>query len=336
MKDLVDCHYASLWIGRSYAFKANAITIGVCNLLWAIPTCFLNILVLIAFNKKRSLRKAGNKILISLSISDLMSGLIAQPFWIASVFVAVTTPRQKVPCWLIITTNLCGYVLACTSLLTVSFVSFERYVAIFLPFFSSRKMTSKLFYIVSASIWLVSLIIVIGFLFLELFHAFFWCNIVVIVFSYVWNIFVYVRITRQIYKVRRTVEKRHSRFSNQEAVVKSKGTQVTVAIIITLLLCYLPQVMTSIARLITHQSFVMEFMEYWAITFGLMNPGFNPLFYCYCKIEIRNKISQILRIKFDGGDGHRDCDQQHNSVRWCAHVNSKYNKWLCGRNIISR
>ena len=143
--DSTRCPYTNLYFTEGSAFKLNAIIVAVINLLTAIPTILLNVLVCIAFARKATLRRNGNKVLFSLSLSDLLSGLLIQPVTGCMLIIGAIKHPLNIPCEMITFVSWCGHTLACVSLLTVSLISLERYLAIFHPYVYNRRISARFF-----------------------------------------------------------------------------------------------------------------------------------------------------------------------------------------------
>ena len=240
---------ATLVFVDAQSFTINSIIVTIFNLVVAVPTIMLNILVIVAMSRKASLRKLSNKILTNLAVSDLLSGLMVQPSIAAILSIANAQTPLDVPCELFIFTSVAGYTLACVSLLTVSFVSFERYVAIFYPFFYNRCISSRFLLVVCAFIWIVSFVAIFSMYFTDQYALFFWTNLVVITFTYVWNIYVYIQIMRQVNKIHRDMQQRLKVLGTENNVKNnSKSMRLAAVVILNLLSCYLPQIILSIWR----------------------------------------------------------------------------------------
>lgn len=314
LNDSTLCPYTNLYFTDGSAYKINSIVVGVINLFTAIPTIFLNILVCVAFARKATLRRNGNKVLFSLSLSDLLSGVLIQPVTAGMLIFGAIHHPLEIPCAMITFVSWCGHTLACVSLLTVSLISLERYLAIFHPYVYNRRISARFLFIMCSFLWSISIIGVFTLLFLHLNLPFYWVNTVIIVFTYVWNIFVYIRIVSQVKKVQKEVNRMRNRFqtNEQNGTVSgggggggggngtnekhSKGTQVAGAIIVSLLLTYFPQVVISVIRsnATTYQLFIDYYLEYWSFTFALLNPCLNPIFYCYYNTDIRREVKSLL------------------------------------------
>ncbi|XP_057306495.1 histamine H2 receptor-like [Hydractinia symbiolongicarpus] len=294
---IIQCPSVGLYYSETSSYQYNLLAVGLFNIFFSIPTFIFNFLILLTFIKQTNLRKLGNTILISLSLCDLLSGMIAQPVLVSLIAILLTKKPTEIPCDLVTSSSVLGYTLACISLLTVSFISLERYLAIFHPFLYERSVTKRWLYTGCASIWVVSIVMMPALLLVKILHVyFFWVNAILITFTYVWNTFIYVRITTRANELRREQRTLQSRFGAPKApgCNQSKATKVAGSIILALLLCYLPQVAVSVWQLIKKSRFLYEYCEYWTMTFGLLNPGLNPIFYCYYNSQIRKELFLLL------------------------------------------
>ena len=295
-ESLLDCQYVNPYFDNSRSFRINILIVGIIDMLASIPTICLNALVLLVFIRKRKLRKGGNKLLFSLSITDLLSGIFIQPFLYISIFISYSQGTAQIPCILLILAGILGYAVACVSLLMVSFISLERFIAIFYPYKHINIMTPRMLTLTCIGIWIGSTIIVTSLIFRNMFFEFFLTNAIIITFTYVWNTFVYVRITRKVQAVRKEIKQMHSRFQDPNPdASRSKATQIAASIMVALLICYFPQVVLSLVNLFNHNTtFVNVYLDHWAMTFALFSSGLNPIFYCYYNSEIRNEVLSLL------------------------------------------
>ena len=92
-------------------------------------------------------------ILLSLAITDFTAGILAQPLHIARL--AVLATKGHSPFALDIATVAIGYTLPATSFFTVSYVTLERFLAIFYPFYHERRCTSKISLKMVLLIWII-------------------------------------------------------------------------------------------------------------------------------------------------------------------------------------
>ena len=291
------CNYATLVFVNENAFRINTTVVAIFNLFASLPTIVLNSLVLMAMYKKSSLCKCNNKILSSLALSDFLSGLLVQTTISAILLISNVKTPLDVPCTLLVFTSCVGYILACVSLLTVSLVSWERYTAIFHPYLYNRHVSSRFLFVMCTFVWSISIAVIFLLYFLGKHEAFFWTNAVLITFSYVWNIYVYIQIMRQVNKIQKEMQKRSERLGagKNTAANHSKGMRLAASVILILLTSYFPQIILSIWRMMPdYPLFVDGYLEYWSMTIGPFASCLNPWVYCYYNSEIRKEVLKIL------------------------------------------
>jgi 7 transmembrane receptor (rhodopsin family). len=291
------CNYATLVFVNENAFRINMTIVAVFNIFASLPTIVLNILILMAMYKKSSLCKCSNKILSSLALSDLLSGLFVQTTIATILLISNVKTPLDVPCALLVFTSCVGYTLACVSLLTVSLVSWERYTAVFHPYLYNRHVSSRFLFVMCTFVWVVSCTLIFLLYFLGKHEVFFWINAVVITFSYLWNIYVYIQIMLQVNKIQHEAKKLRERLGagKNTSVNHSKGMRLAAMVILILLTCYFPQIVLSIWRMIPdYPLFVDGYLEYWSMTIGPFASSLNPWVYCYYNSEIRKEVFNII------------------------------------------
>ena len=107
-----------------------------------------NIVVLWLFYKNESLRRISNRFLASLSVADLLVGLVIAPTWI--IFIRWFTFHSVFLEWLWVhTTTATTYNICC--------ISVDRFIAIWFPFRYEEIVTKTRCYTVIILVWLFSL-----------------------------------------------------------------------------------------------------------------------------------------------------------------------------------
>ena len=307
----LECEISTLVFVNTATFDVNTSIVGVLNALSAPPTIILNALILAAMYHKTSLRKTSNTVLGSLAVSDLLSGLLVQPSIATILFISNVWLPVDIPCELIAFASVTGYTLACISLLTVSLVSFERYMAIFHPFIHSRYVSARALFTACLCIWIISFAAIFSMYFTSRQHAvFFIVNSIVIAFTYIWNIYVYIKIMVQVKQIHgehaqrvkslhmNSIVDNHKPSTQSHDILNrkrcSKGMRLAAMVIMVLLLCYFPQIVLSVWRIIpNYPLFVDGHLEYWSMTIGPLAACVNPWIYCYYNSEFKKEVLDI-------------------------------------------
>ncbi|XP_022810003.1 histamine H2 receptor-like [Stylophora pistillata] len=134
----------------------NLIT-AVINILAGPIAIIANVLILAAIINCSSLRSPSNVLIASLALSDVLVGLTAQPGYIS--YRLLENQHQRVPCFVMVLYSVAFYICFGVSCMTLTAVSFERFVAVRLPgryitFFSPKRVAEYLM-----GIWTVNILL---------------------------------------------------------------------------------------------------------------------------------------------------------------------------------
>lgn len=125
----------------------------IFNILLAIVTTLENLVILIAIWRKPTLQVPSNILLFFLALSDLGVGLFAQPFIVvytaAKLQGFISMACVSLPAAAVLSTYLCGI-----SLLSITAVSIDRYLALYLHLRYKQLVTNKRVIKALACAWL--------------------------------------------------------------------------------------------------------------------------------------------------------------------------------------
>ena len=292
---LIWCQYTSLPYEEGAAYRMNVFFTGFANSLFGTSAILLNALLLTVFIRNRSLVKGSNIILFGLCLADFMSSLIVQLPMSAVMFTIFTRGDEHMNCILLTLSAISGYVFVGISLMTVSFVSLERFVSIFYPYVHARTFTTTTMISGSVSIWVFMIALILYCFFSRARVIFFIFQCVVIFLTYIWTIIVYFKILKQVRKITKEEADLTRRLQQKEADHELKANKVVRFVILSLLTCYLPQVIYAVALLFDGSKRITNnYLQFWAFTLGLVSCSLNPLVYCYCNTEIRKNVYELI------------------------------------------
>ena len=280
---------------------SNFETIVVINFILNVPLILTSItgnaLVLATILKTPSLRSVPSiTFLCSLASTDLLVGLLGQPFYIASeLYHSTGGPRSKVEA--LISASLCG-----VSLATITAISVDRLLALHYHMTYPNLMTTKRAMYASASLWFPSVLLAC--------LRVAWGSEVICIFEGVCITICFVLSCASYIKIYFIV--RHHQIqiqAHQQAVnsfnisvnipdssnmiVRKKHALKTFIYFICMICCYLPYLSYSLLRTTS----VIGYEENWTFTETVvfLNSSVNPFLYCWCNREIRTSAVKVVR-----------------------------------------
>ena len=111
----------------SQRYTMNLVT-AIINIVTAPPAVAVNVLVVAAIFSSSRLRTPSNLFIASLALSDVFVGLTAQPGYIT--YRLMEKQRRSVPCFVMVIYGASFYVCFGVSFMTLTAVSYERFVAV--------------------------------------------------------------------------------------------------------------------------------------------------------------------------------------------------------------
>lgn len=278
-------------------------TVSVFLALITIPG---NLLICLAvyINPYRRLHTPFNCVVVNLAIADLIVGCVTEPI---STYIHLKEARgMKLKEFNIKTIHL-SYFISCTaSVLSISLLALERFMAISFSFKYRLYFKVRRFAAVSVIMWLVAIALSMVYLFTDyLFYAFVFVNIAVVWTSVV-TTFCYVKILRKM-KSLKTANNNTRNISSVEPAggVHKETTNIqvlvtkTYMIILSMFLaCYIPALLiiytmnwcSSCSCVSIHYMRDMQFL------IVIFNSAINPFVYALRFENFRRSILKILRF----------------------------------------
>ena len=290
--DLQIVYFISGWHFYSLAF------IAAFDAVLVIPTTVLNLLVIIAIAKNRTLQTVSNLLLTCLAVCDLLTGMITQPL-IASGTSFVLNCNSF--CWLFVSAFQVGYFLATASFLTLTAVSLDRYIAIFHPFkYQHLTATKKYICGIATFTWLIPLLMVIVTSAMEYIRVQQFFLAILAPVSVTLSMIVQVKTVRAVNKARRrdlslSIRPRDPTAgrTRRRTMNSGKASITALTILVATIICYLPQSALTIIRMMGEDKFAFQGIYDWTKTLILMSSTLNPVIYCLNLTGIRRKILQM-------------------------------------------
>ncbi|KAJ7388275.1 hypothetical protein OS493_038828 [Desmophyllum pertusum] len=272
---------------------ANIITC-VLNAVFSLITCMGNSVILHVIWKTRELHSPSFVLLFCLAASDLLVGLICQPFVVAYK-VAELGNDFSVYCPLRMIQSLSSWTTSGVSLLTLSAVSIDRLLALTLHLRYNVVVTVPRVIQTIVCVWMFAITAV---------TLRFWIRNWLI-FPVVITLLTFLVTTLSTLKIFQIVRRHQRQIRQQEQsvqintvnVLKCRKSAVTVLYVYGLfLIVYLPFCATMLVNSFTGYTKRVKIAYDYAATVVFINSFLNPLVYCWRIREIRRAVKRTLRI----------------------------------------
>ncbi|XP_020608235.1 beta-1 adrenergic receptor-like [Orbicella faveolata] len=267
------------------------ILVTIVNLLVSPLTIFLNVLVIIAVKTTPQLRNKYNSLLACLAGTDIMTGALGQPLFIAELIYRLTGRPASEFCIIPHAARRLSRAFVLISLQHLAFISIERYISIKFPFKYDNIVTKRRLIVSVVLAWsLVFLAILFPFYKLSvlnsLYHVF---AIFLAIF-----ILVFCRIA-SYHEARKRMREITTQSARAKFLKAKKALKTTSFVIGLVLLCYLPMALFRIflgSFISSPDAFLA--VESLMLTFALCNSGFNPVIYCARSRQYRRAFKKRL------------------------------------------
>ena len=269
----------------------------VFNSFLSYTTVALNVAVIPAIRKTSSMPKPLKILLVSLAVSDVGVGLLAQPFYTSLL---AKWLRQEPPkCATFKSFLILAPLFPQASFLGVVAVSVDRFLAIHLHLRYQELVTKTWVVFVVIFVWVFSV-------FCSLMPLFFPPNIFLLIFTVVGvvclllTLIIYIRIYLVVRRHKNHIQALRTQEVTQDsgevthfARVK-KSAAGTFYIYLAFLLCYLPVWICLTLFAVYGPVFTLKRFLLYSWTLTSLNSSLNPFIYCWKMKYIRHSLMEIL------------------------------------------
>ena len=314
---------------KSAKILVTVILTSVINTVTAATAIIGNALFLYVFARVSSIRTPSNTLLASLSVTDLLVGLIVQP---SSVARRILEFKDIHDCPLRVMFAFFGFLSCGASFLNIGLIALDRCLAICCPFWYEVSVTIRTHGMAICFIWFAwgafTILPFAGVLSLQVYFigvfAVLIANTIVFLISYgfISKVIIAKRrncVSRQvashantIYQTNEVIEtpemdrkaEKHlcpeSRIDDMQKTWERGGGKrrsYTIAVLVAcMLVCYAPQLTVLLMRGTFGDNVNLVFIaDAWVDTITFINSSLNPLIYCYRLTDIRVAVSKIFR-----------------------------------------
>ena len=242
-----------LWLGD---FKQQSISFSAVNILLSITAILGNSLILIALHKESSLHPPSKLLYRCLATTDLLVGLVNQPFyaayWMSVVYEHWSFCRYAKDAIIISSYVLCG-----VSLMTMTAISVDRLLAVLLGLRYKEIVTLRRTYIILAIVWVVCL--VPGLFSYLNYRIGLWYRIIIIPSGLVISAASYTKIFRSLRHHQAQIQDHVQQQPNQPNALNMaryrKAVYNAIWVQLALVVCYVPQFTVKIVIFLSAKRF---------------------------------------------------------------------------------
>ena len=268
----------------------------VVNAFSAYTATMLNILTIHAMRKTSSLPKPLKTLLLSLAVSDLGVGLLAQPLYIVKIANPTHVAFHR-------TFQVIQLTFTYASFLTVVAISVDRFLAIHLHLRYQELVTHKRVVAVVISIWILSLLFAPLIFYLNSTTPFHMVMAIIFGFCFIITGIIYSRMyftARHHANQIQVLQVQVTQNSQIEIAARNRKSAISMFYVyLVFLVCYLPAYCVGVTRLIqSPPSTALRGVYLYSLTLVFLNSSLNPVIYGWKMRHIRHAIIDVLRNIF--------------------------------------
>ena len=276
------------------------IFLSVVNIFLSITAFLGNTLILVALYKESSLHPPSKLLFRNLVTTDLCVGVIAEPSAVM-VWMSMLNERFHVCRYAFDALHLTGFTLTGVSLLTLSIISVDRFLALLLGLRYRQVVTLKRTYVTVFIFWIVC--ILVSTMYFWNFPLLLWCVKIVIPLCLVTSFYCYteifLRLRHHENQVQWNVQEQQSQTIPMNIARYKKAVSSTLWLQLTLVVCYLPYFVTlAYKAALNNLSSSVYFAEQCAVTLVFLNSSLNPVLYSWKIREVRQAVKDTIRQLF--------------------------------------
>ena len=269
------------------------ITSMVLNTFISITATIGNLLVLLTIWRSPRLHSPSNTLLFGLALSDLCVGVISEPLEVGFQAVLFNNSGKITSCTLMKIRNLISVFLTLVTLLTVTAMSVDRYLAIYLHLRYEQLVTVTRTIKVMLCLWLISSSPSVIMAFDQAMTSYLVMTLIIavclIIISFVW-----IKIYQVVRHHQAQIQDQMGIASQSFNMTRFRNSAInTMLVLIVVLVCYTPLLVSNIcfaANLIPLNGVLLEI----CYIFVLLNSSLNPFVYFLRQRDLRAQAKQLV------------------------------------------
>ena len=297
------CPQISRWILFASELRSTYIAVITINVICSCIAIIGNAVMVVAILRNSSIRHTPSFMLLcTLTISDLGVGAICQPLFIA-LRVTETLDDIELSCKIGIAYSSTVGCLVILSFLTITAISFDRFLAVHLKLNYRGVVTVKRVKVVILLLWLAS--VLSGMTYVLHISTYFYHNMIVFSICLIFAAFNYLAIAWKLYghsvhlQLRNTTMDSEKQSKSFNLGQYKKTLKSMLYIYFAFLLCCFPFVCFTIALKSIGRTSTVHAIYLVAATLGLASSAVNPCLYYWRITELREAVQKLFGFKKD-------------------------------------
>ena len=260
-------------------------------------TAFLgNALILIALYRESSLRPPTKLLFRCLATTDLLVGLLVKPLVVINL-ISVLEEERMICYFTSLSIFVVGYILSSVSLFTLTAVSVDRLLALFLGLRYRQVATLKRTYVLVLIFWIVAILGSTLYFWNHLITS--WYGYIGIGLCLVTSVFSYTKIFLSLRHHQVSLKHQGSREQPRKAPLNMaryrKAVTSALLLQLTLVVCYVPFAIADALMTQVKPSPTLFIVREFTVTLVHLNSSLNPILYCWKIREVRQAVKEIIR-----------------------------------------
>ena len=274
-------------------FNSNMlITLMVFNILISITATTGNLLVLLTLWRSPHLHSPSNTFLFGLALSDLCVGLVSEPLNVGFQAVLFKNSNKITSCTLRNARTLISVFLTTVTLLTVTAMSVDRYLAIYLHLRYEQLVREEKTRYIILCVWVISSVPLV----IAIFDAVtsFLVLTITIALCLVSISFVWIKIYQVVRNHQVQIQDQMAVATQPFNMARFRNSAInTLLVLVIVLLCYTPFLVSKICLTVDLERSNVVFLEICYI-FVLLNSSLNPFVFFWRQRDLRARAKQLV------------------------------------------
>ena len=289
---LPSCFYLDLRLEQNNdTFIASVVTC-ILNAVFSLITAIGNLIILQVIWRKQELHTPSFILLFCLAASDLLVGLVCQPFYVAFKITELID-NFGAYCILRMIQSISGWTTTGVSLAILSGVSIDRLLVLTLHLRYNTIVTVQRVLQTVFVVWMLSVAIVMLRFWIRQWLIF---PVAIVVTSFLVTTISTLKIFQIVRRHQRQIFQQQRVQSNIVDALKCRKSAVTVLYVYGLfIIFYLPLCATMVVETLAGYTLRVKIAYDYAATAVFINSFLNPIVYCFRIEEIRRAVKNLLK-----------------------------------------